>query len=195
MILFFDTETTGFFQPKIPIDHIDQPHIVQIAAELCDDNGAPVSGFNFIVNPNVPIPVRASDVHGITTERAKMLGVSTAFALAAFEHLLNKADLLCAHNVKFDQGVINVARARRAGQNDPITTALFCTMEEAAPIVNLPPTDRMIAAGLNKPKAPKLEECIQHFFGETLVGAHDAMIDVRACARVFFHLKAMEKAA
>ena len=37
-------------------------------------------------------------------------------------------------------------------------------------------------------KWPKLEECVRHFFGETLVGAHDALTDVRATARVFYHL-------
>ena len=50
----------------------------------------------------------------------------------------------------------------------------------------------MVAAGFNKPKPPKLEECIKHFFNETLEGAHDAMVDLAACSRVYFHLKAME---
>ena len=72
---------------------------------------------------------------------------------------------------------------------------LFCTMEAAAPIVNLPPTERMLAAGFNKPKAPKLEEAIRFFFDESLDGAHDAMVDVIACRRIYFHLKNLEKAA
>lgn len=58
--------------------------------------------------------------------------------------------------------------------------------------MNLPPTERMRAAGFNKPKPPKLEECIRHFFNEDLDGAHDAMIDVAACRRVYFHLKTLE---
>ena len=76
----------------------------------------------------------------------------------------------------------------------PLRKSLFCTMEAATPIVNLPPTERMVAAGITKPKPPKLEECIRHFFDESLEGAHDALIDVRACSRVFFHLKTLEKA-
>ena len=66
-------------------------------------------------------------------------------------------------------------------------------MTSAAPIVNLPPTDRMRAAGRTGPKSPKLSECVQHFFSEEMIGAHDAMVDVRACARVFFHLKSLQK--
>jgi len=49
----------------------------------------------------------------------------------------------------------------------------------------------MLAAGFTKPKPPKLEECIRHFFNEELDGAHDAMVDVRACRRVYFHLQTM----
>jgi DNA polymerase-3 subunit epsilon len=64
----------------------------------------------------------------------------------------------------------------------------YCTCESAKPIVNLPPTDRMRMAGFNGPKPPKLEECMMHFFGEQLTGAHDAMVDVLACARIYHHL-------
>lgn len=39
MILFFDTETTGFPHKSKPVDHPDQPHVVQLAAELTEDDG------------------------------------------------------------------------------------------------------------------------------------------------------------
>lgn len=193
MILFFDTETTGFFQDRLPIDHQEQPYIVQLAAELTDDDGEPISGFSFIVDPGISngvfIPDRASDVHGITNERAVQFGVSADFALSAFTHLYQRADIVCAHNIKFDRGVMEAAIARHYGKVMPLRKTLFCTMEAAYPVINLPPTERMLAAGFTKPKPPKLEECIRHFFNEELDGAHDAMVDVRACRRVYFHLQ------
>lgn len=192
MILFFDTETTGFFQDRIPVDHPDQPYIVQLAAELCEDDGKPVSGFSFIVDNGVDIPVQASNVHGITPERAAQFGVSAEFSLSAFTHLYQRADLICAHNIKFDRGIVEAAIARHYERVMPLRKPLFCTMEAATPIINLPPTERMLAAGFNKPKAPKLEECIRHFFNEDLDGAHDAMVDVVGCRRVYFHLKSLE---
>lgn len=187
MILFFDTETTGLPNERLPIGHPSQPYIVQLAAQLCEGDGKPVAGFSLIVDPGVPIPAGAANVHGITTERAVKFGVSTHFALSAFSHLYRNADLIVAHNSKFDKFVIETAIARHQNVK-PLEKAFFCTMEAAAPIVNLPPTERMLAAGITKPKPPKLEECIRYFFGEGLDGAHDAMVDVEACRRVYFHI-------
>lgn len=198
MILFFDTETTGFFDDRLPVDHEAQPYIVQLAAQLCNSEGANIAGFSFIVSPQtddgqiVEIPARAAEVHGISTEMAIQFGVSAEFALSAFTHLYQRADLICAHNIKFDRGLVETAIARHYGRTMPLRKLGYCTMEAAAPIVNLPPTERMLAAGFNKPKPPKLEECIQFFFGEKLEGAHDAMVDLNACRRVYFHLKSIE---
>lgn len=192
MILFFDTETTGFFQDRLPVDHPDQPYIVQLAAELCDDSGNSVSSFSLIIDNGVEIPMQASNVHGITTERAVKFGVSAAAALSLFTHLYQRADVVVAHNIKFDRGVVEAAIARHYDRVMPLRKPLYCTMEAASPIVNLPPTERMLAAGFTKPKPPKLEECIKHFFDESLDGAHDAMVDVAACRRVYFHLKSLE---
>lgn len=198
MILFWDTETTGFLDDRLPIDHEAQPYIVQLAAQLCEDSGEPVAGFCFIVDPGIAdgvrIPEKASAVHGITEERAVQFGVSAEFALSAFTHLYQRADVICAHNAKFDKGVTEVAISRHYGRVMPLRKPVFCTMEAATAIVNLPPTERMVAAGFNKPKPPKLEECIKHFFNEALDGAHDAMVDLTACRRVYLHLKSLEAA-
>lgn len=195
MILFYDTETTGFYDERLPLNHDAQPHLVQLAALLTEDDGAEVMSVSLVVNPGVPIPQKASDVHGITDDIAEERGVTPALAVNMFRHLYNLADTVVAHNVKFDKGIMEVAATRRHGQIVELTKPVFCTMEAASPIVDLPPTERMIAAGFNKPKPPKLEECIAHFFGEKLEGAHDAMIDVQACKRVYFHLKSLKEEA
>ena len=193
-VLFFDTETTGFFQDRLPVDHPEQPYIVQLAAQLCQDDGEPIAGFSFIVDPGVSIPERASAVHGITDERAVQFGVSAEAALSAFTHLYQRSDLVVAHNIKFDRGVIEAAISRHYKKVMPLRKTLFCTMEAATPIINLPPTERMKAVGFDKPKPPKLEECIRHFFDEDFDDAHDAMADVVACRRVYLHLKTLGSA-
>jgi len=193
MIMFFDTETTGFYQKGSAVDDPTQPYVVQLAAQLCEDEGDVVSSFNFIVNNDVDIPEQAAKIHGITTQKACEFGVGIEFAMAAFSHLYHRSDLIVAHNIAFDKQIMETAIARHYKATRPITKPMFCTMKAASPIINLPPTDRMIAAGINKPKAPKLEECIKHFFDEDLEGAHDAMVDVAACHRVYFHLKGLDQ--
>jgi DNA polymerase-3 subunit epsilon len=195
MILIFDTETTGLVDDRLPVDHSSQPHIVQIAAQLCFDDGSIAAGMSLIVNPGVEVPSGAAAVHGITTEKARAVGVSPALAVKVFGELYRRADLIVAHNAKFDKSVIEAAIARVYGFTRPLRKPTFCTMEAASPILNLPPTAKMVAAGFHKPKAPKLEQCVRHFFNEDLDGAHDAMVDVVACRRVYFHLKGMADVA
>jgi DNA polymerase-3 subunit epsilon len=193
-ILAIDTETTGFTKPSLPLDHPEQPYIVQLAAQLCEDDGKPLAGFSLIIDNGVEIPEKAAAVHGITAEKAVQFGVSPTSALSLFANFHQRADLIIAHNIKFDKAVIETAMTRQQGKEMRITKPCYCTMETATPVINLPPTDRMLAAGFNKPKAPKLEECIEHFFGEKLEGAHDAMVDLTACLRVYLHLKAAASA-
>lgn len=193
-VLFFDTETTGFVKDRLPIDHPDQPHIVQLAAQLCADDGDILGGFSLIVNNRVPIPEQASAVHGITEEIAAAYGATPATAIGMFRLLLDRADIAVAHNIKFDKAIVEIAIGR-LGMDVAFDKPLFCTMDAASPIINLPPTERMVAAGINKPKPPKLEEAIRFFFNEPLDGAHDAMVDVIGCRRVYFHLKALEAGA
>lgn len=206
MILFFDTETTGFFKDHLPVDHEAQPYLVQLAAQLCKDDGKIVSSFSLIIDPSigaphaigeepyVAIPEAASNVHGITNEIASRFGVMADLAVSVFARLYQSADLICAHNIKFDKAIMEVAISRRYNKVWPLRKPLFCTMEAATPVINLPPTEKMKAAGFDKPKPPKLSECIRHFFGEELDDAHDAMADVTACRRVYFHLKERETA-
>jgi DNA polymerase III subunit epsilon len=188
MLLFFDTETTGIPSDRLPPNHECQPHIVQIAALLTEEDGTERASINLIVNPPTDIPQQASDVHGITNEIATSCGLSPVSSIALFGLLANKASRIIAHNIKFDLQLVETCKLR-CDRHFQIPSIRICTMEIAAPIVNLPPTERMLRAGFNKPKAPKLEECIQHFFDENLNGAHDAMVDVRACARLYFHLR------
>ena len=188
-ILFFDTETTGFPNPSLSSADPLQPHCVQLAAILTEEDGTERAALNLIIKPDGwSISEAASSIHGITDDIASAYGIRETVAAASFYDLMQQADLLVAHNIKFDAQII-VTMFVRAKRDWSVLDARHCTMIQATPIVNLPPTDRMIAAGFNKPKAPKLSECVSHFFGEDLEGAHDALVDVRACARIFFHMR------
>lgn len=192
--LIYDTETTGLVDMKRTKDVNRQPHLTQLAAMLVED-GQVRAELSLVIDAGVPIPRGASDVHGITNAVAERYGVKPLVAVGMFQNLLRQTDRVVAHNHDFDFVVMRSAYLR--GDKDP---SLFSkenmprvdTMTSSVDLVNLPPTEKMIRAGFDKPKNPKLEELHAFLFGESFDGAHDAMVDVRACFRCLEELENRE---
>ncbi len=188
MIFVFDTETTGLVQHKLPASHPSQPHLVQYAGLLVDDDGHVLRATSAIVKPPVGIPEQASRVHGITNELADKFGENIFNILGWHESALRKADLVVCHNSEFDIKVIE-AEVHRAlsGQIELPTCEVYCTMKETTNLLKLP--------GRYGYKWPKLEELYQFLFDEMFSGAHDALEDVRATLRCYLELKRRQEAA
>ena len=70
-----------------------------------------------------------------------------------------------------------------------------CTQRLATPIMQIPPTSKMVRAGFNKFKAANLREAYQHFCGAELQNAHSAMADARACLDVWYAIQALQAQA
>lgn len=189
MILFFDTETTGKADFKAAFSAKHQPNLVQIGACLCDEDGTERAVLDLIIKPDGwEIPADVSAIHGITQELAERCGVASIAALRVFAAMLSRADLIVAHNISFDVLVMSAAfyrlsllhpqAAKEVERIDKVNR--FCTMGATTNILKLP--------GPYGFKWPKLTEAYRHFFNEDFEGAHNAMVDVRACARVYFEL-------
>jgi len=192
-VLGFDTETTGFPNMDLPPDDPAQPWPVQIAAVMMDENANVQSSINFLVNPGVPIEAGALAAHGITQERVHRFGVKPITAVTMLYSMIARSDVLVGHNIGFDVNIVKMAKLRLgiSHANDLFDgREHFCTQRNSADIVNLPPTDKMVLAGLHQtPKVPKLAEAYQFFFGEQIVGAHDALNDTMAALRIYFEIK------
>ena len=52
MIFCFDTKTTGLVQHKLPASHPSQPHLVQYAGLLADDDGRVLGALSAVVKPS-----------------------------------------------------------------------------------------------------------------------------------------------
>lgn len=197
LAIFYDTETTGLPLFSEPSEDPRQPHIVQLAAILVDISTRQViSSMDVIVKPDGwTIPAEASSVHGITTEIAMSVGVLEQLALRMFCTLYN-GRLRIAHNEPFDARIIRIALMRYSGNVDPDewkSGYAHCTQSLSTPIMKLPPTESMLAAGFKKNKSAKLKEAYKHFCGAEMKNSHNAMEDVKACMAVYFAIKDLQK--
>lgn len=183
MILFFDTETTGLAKWSLADDDAAQPRLVQLACILTNDQGDELASFSSIIKPDgFEIPQVVADIHGIETEFASEHGIPVKLAVDLFHSFQQKASLHVAHNYKFDRVIMN-NELSRCGVDYLDASKSYCTMLASTNVCGIKGTH----AGKNK--WPKLIEAYKFLFNESFEGQHDALMDVRACMRVFFELK------
>lgn len=189
--IFFDTESTGL---KTYDNPTFKPKLVQLGCILQDlDTGRVLAELNLINDLAGDIPEGASNVHGISTEMAAKFGVPMMLIDETFAALMDKADVVVAHNIAYDRDIVH--------DNMPETEIVmphvpqFCTMQASVYIVKAPLSEKQKWFFTQHPekqdapfKVPNLTETFRHFYGKPFEGAHDAMADIRACRDVFFTL-------
>lgn len=91
MTIYFDTETTGLTPGRI----IQLSYVIERGSEVVGKN------FYFAVDY---VPEAAAQIHGITTEKLKVLSGGKTFSDYADEiyNDFSSADILVAHNFNFD---------------------------------------------------------------------------------------------
>jgi len=209
IIAFYDSETTGLPDFKVPSEAPHQPHIVDIAAVLYDDEKDQViDQFEALVKPDGwDIPEEVSAIHGITTAIAMEQGTHAEYeALWNTMQVLDRAETRCGHNESFDQRILRIA-LMRYGFGAPGWEGLssdqkreeaklfkarpaICTMKLATPIMRLPATPAMIRTGKDKwHKNPNLGEAYAHFVGKPFEGAHRAMADTMGALEIYRVMK------
>jgi DNA polymerase III epsilon subunit-like protein len=186
MILFFDTETTGLPKRRnAPLHDTDNwPRMVQLAWIQYDEKQKVKNKSSLIIKPvGFRIPKDASDIHGISHERALREGVPLKDALYEFEKAIRNSELLVAHNFQFDYPVIYTEFLRSGISHQLANKKNFCTMMSTKNLLRIPhPKIR------NDYKWPKLEELHRWLFREGFDNAHDAATDVEITAKCFWEL-------
>lgn len=184
MYLFFDTETTGLPRNwKAPVTDLNNwPRLVQLAFLYCDQDGNKISGGDYIIKPEgFSIPVEASRIHGISTEKALNEGHSLTSVLQNFQSLISQAEVLVAHNMSFDEVIVGAEFLRASMQNTIPPKRKICTMKST--------TDYCALDGPYGYKWPKLSELHYKLFGTGFEEAHNAAVDIKATEKCFWELK------
>lgn len=199
LALFYDTETNGLPLFREPSEDPRQPHIVQLAAHLVDmESRSILQTIDMVARPSGwTIPDDVADIHGLTTDRAIEIGVDESLIVNALMSLWAVAELRIAHNESFDARMVRIALKRFYGDelaDEWKAGTAACTCNMATPILSLPPTAKMRAAGRHTPKRANLAEAYRHFFGRDFGGAHTAIADVNACMDVYWAIKDQEGA-
>lgn len=178
-LLGFDTETTGLPNWKTPSGGDDQPHIVSLAAVLVDEETREVAqSIDLIVKPEGwIIPDETIEIHGITNEMAHDIGIPEHIVLGIFLSMWQGRKRI-AFNTTFDNRIIRIATKRYS--SEPMIDSWKEGEYECAMAAS-----RKVMGGKN----PKLEAAYEYFTGNKLEGAHNAMVDTKACMEVYFAAK------
>ncbi len=191
MYLVFDTETTGL--PKnynAPLgDFSNWPRMVQIAWAIFDNEGRKWIEKSYVIYPdNYIIPDEVAKIHRVSQERAMREGLPIKKVLADFLADVSRVDFLVGHNISFDESIVGSEILRQEMSSELVKMQekdKICTMKSSVSFCQ-------ISNNRGGYKWPNLTELHRRLFQEDFPEAHDALVDVLACAKCFFALKEKE---
>ena len=193
--LAFDTETTGFAYYDKNTNVYKQPYITQLSYVIYDSETKKIEEtFNeYIKIPeHINIPEKVVEMTGITKEICNTHGIDIFDALDAFLEACSKSNILIAHNMQFDNKMVEI-ELERNNLSFIFTNKInyftqikkICTMSIGKPLCNI-----MTAGNFRKPflKNPKLVELHQFLFGTIPENLHDASVDTIVCLRCYIKM-------
>lgn len=178
-VLSFKSETNGLPLWRARSNDEGQPHIVRLAAVLCDGKTQEViEHMDVVIRPEGwDIPKETIDVHGITVQNAAEKGISESAAIEMFLSLVKSAGVVVSSNKQFNSRIIRIALKRHAEEyhqeawNDNKENH-FCAMK--------------MAKDDTGNKSLSLSDALSHYTGNQAVDNHDSLVNATSSARVFF---------
>jgi DNA polymerase-3 subunit epsilon len=156
-VVFFDVETTGV--------NVVSDRIVSIALIIWNEDGTR-DEHDFLVNPTIPIPREASDVHGILDEQVADCQKFIEVAPKIFD-LFKGADIAGYNSNHFDVPIL-AEEFERCGISFMSEKRRFFDAYKV----------------FAKMEKRDLTAAYKRYCGKEMVGAHDAGNDIRATAEI-----------
>lgn len=182
MKIYFDTETTGkprdYKRPMWDVENY--PRLVQLGYIVVEGDDIIFENEVIIKPDGYEIPQAASDIHGISTERAMREGISVGDALSEFLSWLEMCDEVIGHNIEFDINVVGAECWRIYSANPFLGKKTICTMRSSTNFCQLPSSFKG-----GQFKFPTLAELYMKLFGESMGAAHTALQDTQNTVKVY----------
>lgn len=190
LIMVFDTETTNKWNFQAPWNDAEQPDLVQLGYKVFTKDKQCVMEAGFLVDTTswktFNMSPEAQAVHGVTIENLSVYGSDPEEAAFIFLKWAERSFMRVAHNIQFDDMIISLFMNRAGFSPDSWKSSNrpFCTMKSTTDICKIPHPK-----GWNSYKWPSLQEAYTKLVDQKgFKGAHDALVDVNACADIFWTL-------
>lgn len=192
-IIVFDTETTGLpkYKKADPAQTELFPYVCQLSWLIYDDSlKRIVKVANKIIKlpEGITIPDVCVKIHGITNEIMLEKGENMKDVLMEFTKDWMDSHILVAHNLEFDNKVLQAEYHRNSminwlGRHRKIE---YCTMKQGKKFTSIWKPSYYSNKMYQKP--PKLIELHVELFKENPENLHNALIDVYVCFRCFHQM-------
>lgn len=184
--LIFDVETTGLPSKRnanpFNFEYFNDARMIEIAYVIVNnENGKIVKEFSALIkHDDTYITVTNTDIHGITTERLLLEGVSLNDVLKTFSKDLATVNTVVSHNLEFDVSILLSELYRKYKEYKYCigllyTKKYFCTMLEGQKY-------------LGENKWPKLSYLYSKLTGNEWNQTHRALDDTKKCYECYLHL-------
>ncbi|NBC24154.1 MAG: 3'-5' exonuclease [Bacteroidetes bacterium] len=184
MYLVFDCSAAG--KPKnwkaYPSDTFSWPRLIHLAWILFDKDYKKIESGNEIISPdNYELTPEIEKFSKVTQERAEKEGKPLEEVLENFSKIVDKAEVVFAHNLRFNENVV-LAEFHRLNMPQRLEVSeSYCIMMESTYFCKIPGKG-------GKLKWPTLTELHQRVFGKPYANPNDAFHDTIAAAKSLFVL-------
>lgn len=192
IITVFDTETTGVPPRNQKPSAFNQqywPHVVQFSYLQYDtEKNTYITKDHIVKIPeHKTIPQEAIDIHGITNEIMRDEGEDIKVILKEYIDMMEKTDIIVAHNLEFDYNIMMVELIRNKMISQLKENVVkFCTMDNTKKLCNIKAKSRK---GTEYIKWPSLVELHIKLFDSEPDNLHNSLIDVFVCFRCYYKIR------
>ena len=163
----FDWETTGLtLHPLAKMDK--QPRAIEFGGVLIDGDGNSIRELSYIIDPEREIDADITRITGLTNDDLRGKPKFAAI-YPAIRDLFGEADIQIAHNLPFDDTILELELERLGVVDFPWPRHSLCTVQIHQEQWG---------------KRPKLTQLYEETFGEKLAQTHRALDDCLALAKI-----------